>query len=384
MHITFSESLKLRALALQKRLLKTFTVPRATTPVYPYPDLPIPQTPSTFGEDFDYDRSSRASSMRRSESVHSLPPTLHAPQYSHLQEEAQAISRGEGSQESRTPELPGSVTGRVLNYLGLGRAGSSPAAATYASSTSGSDRVFSRGSSMTYSSNPHITTSTRRSKAAEGPTSFKVPEMTQYQRGVPIPMTEPLRRASVAPMRDLNVSISREVEQLPILRHQEIAPRRPASGGVAAARLPALHPVTGTGLPIAIPRPRTISGSTVKDLVRSFEDLSEDSISISPPAPRGARRSRSGSNPDWRRERAASGSDAKEEEPEEVRLGDEDERAGDDTFSSSNIPRHPQSKRPSPSMSTAAEAGSPPKLQAGVVPSTAPAKRRMTFLGPWA
>jgi len=94
------DNLVLRAMALQKRLLKVISSKRFTTPASDN-QPPPPETPSTFGDDYEYDRSSRQSSMRRSSSAQSLPLSLHAPQYAHLLEEARSIT----SSRVRNPQL---------------------------------------------------------------------------------------------------------------------------------------------------------------------------------------------------------------------------------------------------------------------------------------
>ena len=335
----------LRAMALQKRLLKVIASKRFVTPISDNRALP-PETPSTFGDDYEYDRSSRQSSMRRSSSVQSLPLSLHAPQYAHLLGETKSIS----SSRARNPQL-------------ADRKYDSPYFTAGSHSVTRSSDTYGDPSRQSYQ---------RALSTHSSETSFKIPEMTQIRRDRPLSIVEPLRRASSAPMRDPEVSISREYEELPELRHLEAPPR--SLPPPTSILLPPLNHVSirSSTVPISLPssRLRKVSSSgSVKELVRSFEDLSEE---IEEEALHSTPRSQSqgGEVPKSRR-RADSGSAADSfsfKRHRETKRYDDGDDVGNDTFL--EMDRHKSSSSSSSLVF--------PKQR--VIPPSAPPKKRMSFL----
>ncbi|KAF9517062.1 hypothetical protein BS47DRAFT_566226 [Hydnum rufescens UP504] len=333
-------------MALQKRLLKVIASKRFTTPASDNRPPP-PETPSTFGDDYEYDRSSRQSSMGRSSSAQSLPLSLHAPQYAHLLEEARSIT----SSRIRNPQL-------------FDRRRDSPYSTGPSSSMRAPDAYGDPGRQG------YEQTSSSGHSTHHPETSFKVPEMTQMRHDRPLSIVAPLRRASSAPMRDPEVSLSREYEELPDLRHLETPPR--SLPPPTSILLPPLNHVStrSSTVPISIPSSRlrkVSSNSSVKDLVRSFEGLTEE---IEREAVRSTPRSQSqGAEVSISRKRAESGSSSFwfRRDHEIKRDDDNDEDVGNDTFREIE-------RRASPSSSSSTL----PKQRA--IPPSAPPKKRMSFL----
>ena len=262
LRLSFRQTLLLRAAALQRRLVRLALNTRYVTPTTD-PKPMIPETPSTFGDDFDYDRCSRQSSMTRSASAQPLPPSLQAPHYAHLHNEANTSrSMTRNSHPSFSPRngpkdpLPvtstvreeqatsaSSMTSRLLSYVKLGRSSTPP------------------------HSNPVPETAPDVFKVPREPTSSSNtdtvrlgigPDTVQTRHNGPITLPEPLRRASNVPIRDLSVRLSREYEEFPELRHVD-PPSRPSTTSPPSKRLRA---VSSTG--------------SVKDLVKGFEDLTQE------------------------------------------------------------------------------------------------------------
>ena len=172
--------------------------------------------------------------------------------------------------------------------------------------------------------------------------------MSQIRRDGPIALVAPLRRASAGPMKDPEVRILREREARPVLRHAEPASSRETSRSRSISITTSISP-NARGLS---------STSSVRDLVRGFEELTEetsDSIQFGTP------RSQSQDvtpppRPRW--SGSSSGSDG---------------RSGvDDSLLSEDRPFRSSSVREI----------IVPGLKL-IPPTAAPHKKRMSFLGPW-
>ena len=268
---TFRETLLLRAAALQRRLVKVVFNSRYATPIADLRPM-IPETPSTFGDDFDYGRSSRQSSVRRSPSAQSLPPSLQAPHYAHLHNEANASrsvttgrrlssssfsSRNDPkdpllvtptAREERATSSP-SVTSRLLSYVGLGRGSATP------------PRLNS-----VHGATPDVFKVPREPASSSNTMGRGIsPEIVRLRHSGPITLPQPLRRASNAPIQNLSVRLSKEYEEFPELRHVD----------------PPSYPST-TSPPSKHLRNVSSSGS-VKDLVKGFEYLTQEEAIRSTP-----------------------------------------------------------------------------------------------------
>ncbi|KAF8327790.1 uncharacterized protein EI90DRAFT_3126802 [Cantharellus anzutake] len=371
------ETLLLRAAALQRRLMKPITNNRYETPIT-LSSLKVPETPSTFGDDFDYDRSSPQSSLKRSTSVQSLPPSLQAPHYAHLHNEAGASrnatrgghplpslppSRNVSKStpiaaptiaEEREPASP-SITSRLLDYVG-----------------------FKRSSATPHPSNPGIQVSSDGFKVPREPVFLPTPaslstgpQMVQVQYNGPITLPEPLRRASNAPMRDPSVRLSKEYEEYPELRH--IDPPPPSTTSPPGIRLRSVG-----------------SSGSVKDLVKGFEDLtqkSEDQVRSTPRLPRGASlpilvgRPRATSTSQFSVKSSSS-----TEWTGSFDMNNSFDQPGnssiEDTFDQSRERRDEPLNLPASSKRASDEDALPiPKQKR--VPETAPPKKRLSFLSSW-
>ena len=346
----------LRTSVLAKRLAQMTHGPTLGDPSY----IRETATPSTFGDEYDYDRSltlSRQSSVGGLSNASGLYPQLHAPFTERLQSGSRKISPPSPSSVATreavpSPDVPtpSSAASKLLGYLGLNRPSDTP--------PTNSEIQFKQPL-------PHVPSVLRsRVDSTASPTLPTVPEMSQIRRDGPITLVEPLRRASMGPMKGPEVRIMREREARPILRHAEPPSSRDTSRSRSISIALSQSP-NARGL-------RSVSSSnSVRDLVRGFEELTGEtgdgvrqgtprsqSQGVTPP-PR----------PRWSGGSSSSGSDRKPNVADRTTSAhfslDDSLRHEDRTFISSN-------------MRQIIVPGRKP------IPTTAaPHKKRMSFLGPW-
>jgi len=355
--ILFSSRRKLvlRTSVLAKRLAKMMKDAQDTA-LGEVSQLRETATPSTFGDEYDYDRSltlSRQSSVGGSSSASGLYPQLHAPFAERFQSASRKVSSSSSSTAATRNTVPAqgisassSTTSRLLGYLGLGRPSATPPPAD---AEAHFKRPLPRTSSTTRS----------QTRSTTSPTSPTIREMSQIRRDGPIPLVAPLRRASAAPMKDPEVRILREREARPILRHAEPPSSRETSRSRSISITTSISP-NARGLS---------SSSSVRDLVRSFEELTEetsDSVRYGTP------RSQSQGVTPPPRPRWSDGSSGSDDKPS-IASRSADGRSGVDD----SLPLEDRSY-----ISSNVREIIVPGLK--LIPSTAaPHKKRMSFLGPW-
>ena len=181
-----------------------------------------------------------------------IPPTLLAPRYSHLLEEAIAISQ-EGS--TLLPEQETSPQFEVQETSD----------STDVPSTTIGKRV--KGLLFSYLSTlPKPSSSTVRKAPLSVQPSLPIPpiEILSKPRG---PVITPARAPLSKPKHPKELVVLHPAPQPPTISH---IPRLKKPQRLVELHPPAPLPVIE---PIPIPRPRRSSGSSVKDLVRGFEEI---------------------------------------------------------------------------------------------------------------
>ena len=336
--------LVLRTSVLAKRLAKMMKDAQET-PLEEASHLRETGTPSTFGDEYDYDRSlslSRYSSVAGSSNTSGLYPQL----YTSSTNAAHKVSSLSVSSTVTQPvsahgvTAPSSTTSRLLSYLGLSLPSATPPPAN---AQTHFKQPFSHAPS----------TLKPRAESTALPASPTMLEMSQLRQNGPITLVKPLRRASMGPMKDPEVRIMREREARPILRHPELPSSRDSSRSRSISNAPSRSPIA-RGL-------RSMSSSSsVRDLVRGFEELTGDGI------PQHTPRSQSQSATPSPRARWSNGSSSSEHEPKPAPSGIEGSFLLEDrSFLSSNVREIiVPGRKPIPA-------------------TAAPHKKRMSFLGPW-
>ncbi|TFK41544.1 hypothetical protein BDQ12DRAFT_678161 [Crucibulum laeve] len=209
--------------------------------------------------------------MPQEKSTRKLPASLLAPRYSHLLEEAVSISE-------ETPSLATALSPTTISTeetdLSDSSFEASIAAATDIQCNIDSESEVStqpatigkRMKGLLFSYLPSLSKSTPAAHRKVNP---------PQQRGLPLPPPEVLGKARgpvATPIRPLPPKQKHPKE----LVHLHPAPPPPKISMIPRAtkpqRLVELHPVPQAE-PMTIPRPRRSSGGSVKDLVRSFEEM---------------------------------------------------------------------------------------------------------------
>ncbi|KAF8226459.1 hypothetical protein L208DRAFT_1380191 [Tricholoma matsutake] len=241
----------------------------------PPPKQRRPLFPSQVGEDTPF-----ATLLKQQEgSVRKLPASLLAPRYSHLLEEAVAVSQlgvkvAETSVEGLGKESDVSINedAVAVNILStpvddedhsLTISGTNESPATPAT-------IGKRVKGFLFSYLPTL------SKTAP-PAPRKIKQRPQ-QTGLPLPPPEVLEKPRGPISTPVRPPLPKPKPAKELV-HLNPAPQPPKASMIPRARKPQrlvdLQPLPphSPPKPVAIPRPRRSSGGSVKDLVRSFEDL---------------------------------------------------------------------------------------------------------------
>lgn len=197
-----------------------------------------------------------------------LPATLLAPRYSHLMDEAIAISNSHRSpavdhvEEDEQPDPDPDPDGAPNEEIYDDRATPAPDPAPIQPPESIGKRV--KGFLFSYLRSPAPKPAALPKVTLKPVSNVAVPlppkEVVEKPRGpIYTPVREELPRPP--PHKDLV-----DLQHLPTPAVKVKAARKPQ-------RIVELRPVSPPPPPIQIPRPRKDSGGSVKDLVRSFEDM---------------------------------------------------------------------------------------------------------------
>ena len=214
---------------------------RAAPPRKSQPTVPQPVTHDTTSNDPTPDQGPL------------IPPTLLAPRYSHLLEEAIAISQ----QGSTLPETQDSIL--HYQYKVDDKSHSSDVPST---------TIGKRVKGFLFSYLPTLPKSS--STARKGPVSLQpslpIPpiEILSKERG---PVVTPARAPLLKPKHPKELVVLHPAPQPPTVSY---IPRLKKPQRLVELRPPAPPLITE---PTPIPRPRRSSGSSVKDLVRGFEEI---------------------------------------------------------------------------------------------------------------
>ncbi|KAF8317171.1 hypothetical protein DL93DRAFT_594389 [Clavulina sp. PMI_390] len=345
-------------------------------------------TPSTFGDEIDYDRSISVATSRHSSVVSTvavaagagggLYPQVHVRGRSVSGPKRTVSGSSESGREGSVPKP--SVTSRLLNYLNVGRASATPPPA--------SDDAFKRPLPRA----PSVIRSPVDSTSPTPVPPSHEPEMAQVRRGSATPLVDPLRRSHTGPMKDPDVRLMREREAHPSLRHREPAP---AILDSSPARPPSIPPLNHVDIddigymrasysPVDAPRRlRSVSSTgSVRDLVRGFEHLNqevEEQIRASTP---GSRPGTASPGPYTSRPRWSGESSTSYPDPRNLSGSVSDESASFDVSASGGEQSYLFSDT---SFSSAAHVREivVPKRKA-IPDNAAPHKKRMSFLNGWA
>ena len=221
-----------------------------------------------------------------------IPPTLLAPRYSHLLEEAIAISQEKSTTPSPSPEPEQETFSDVSSTIAISQAGwttPSPEQETFShfevKDTSHSSDIPSnttttigkRVKGLLFSYLPTL------SKSSSSSSTTKPPPIS-VQPSLPIPPIEILSkpRGPISTPARAPIVKPKHPKELVVLHPAPQPPRPPVSQIPRLKkpqRLVELRPPPPPPTPLPIPRPRRSSGSSVKDLVRGFEDIQSVSIS---------------------------------------------------------------------------------------------------------
>ena len=239
--------------------------------------------------------------QKKEEPLIVIPPTLLAPRYSHLLEEAISISQERSTTPSPSPEPEQTFSkfetndtfSDVSSTIAISQDGwttPSPEQETFSQSevkknTSHSSDVQStttigkRVKGLLFS---YLPTLPKLSSSSSSSSSTKPPPIS-VQPSLPIPpieilskprgpITTPARAPIVKPKHPKELVVLHQPPQPPVSQIPRL--KKPQ-------RLVELRPPPPPPTPPPIPRPRRSSGSSVKDLVRGFEEIQSVSTSSS-------------------------------------------------------------------------------------------------------